>query len=265
MSKYIFYELKEKTAYITLDDPATKNSLHFTVLKDIQEFFQTAESDPRVRCVVLKGTGGVFSSGGNINSMNDPSQRIIDGEVLEGEKIIKLFSDTVWKIRQCLKPTVACLEGVVAGAAISLALACDFRYAADGCKMVFAFPQVGLMADSGILALLKNIAGYPAATELALFGGKIGTQKAISLGLINEAVPREEYDSFVESKIKQLSNGPTLAYRASKICLNALLEKDFEICTDLEKKLIPLLRNSNDHKEAVNSFIEKRQPVFTNS
>lgn len=265
MDSYISYEVKNGIAYIILNDPATKNSLHFTVLADLRRFFEMAGNDRDIRCVVLRGANGVFSSGGNVNSMQDPAQRVIDGEVLEGIRIIRLFSDAVWAIRRCLKPVVCCIEGVAAGAAVSIALACDFRYAKENARLVFSFAKVGLMADTGVIALIKNLAGYQAATELSLTGSVLNAADAMKMGLINRVIPEEEFEAFTEARIRELAEGPTLSYAATKACLNAVTEEDFKRCIAMEEAYIPMLRESNDHKEGVRAFLEKRKPVFTNS
>ena len=160
------------------------------------------------------------------------------------------------------KPTVAVLPGPAAGAGLSLALACDLRYAADTAVMTTAFANVGLAGDFGGTWFLTQLVGPAKARELYLFSERIGAAEAERLGLVNAVYPAAELEEQALGRARRLAAGPRLTYRYMKENLNRAIHADLAECLDLEAVHHLRTFDTEDHREAARAFVEKRAPVF---
>jgi 2-(1,2-epoxy-1,2-dihydrophenyl)acetyl-CoA isomerase len=253
------YEQKNGIGLITLNDPENRNIISGVIVDELEQCLDACAENPDVRVIVLKGAGKAFSAGGNINRMKE---RIDAGRYAEYGTGIRKLSRIVVRLRNIRKPIIAAIHGAAAGGGLNLALACDFRIAADDTKFVFAFVNIGLVPDVGGPLPLVRIAGVARATELLMTGRRFTAREASDWGLINEAVPLEELEEATMKLAAKLSQGPTLSYGCIKAMINRVAFSGLELELDNEAEYQVLCAGSEDHKEGVNAFLEKRIPVF---
>jgi 2-(1,2-epoxy-1,2-dihydrophenyl)acetyl-CoA isomerase len=254
MFETIKYEVRNHIAWLTLSRPDKLNAFTEQLNKEVQKALKLASNDQEVRTIVITGEGRAFCSGEDLDGVND--------DMDHGEVLRKRYNPMLLELDKCEKPIVAALNGVAAGAGMSLALACDFRVASDKASFVQAFIHVGLIPDAGNLYFLPRIIGHAKALELAVFGEKIKAEDAKNLGLVTKVIPSDEWETGVEDFAIRLAAMPTKAIGLIKRNLKAswhlslpeFLEKDAE-----GQRIAGL---SNDHKEGIQAFMEKRKPVF---
>ncbi len=244
---------------ITIDNPKTFNALTLQVVDEIIHSLSVLESDDSVKVIVITGAGKAFSSGGDI--------RYFATLLAKGESIplkgIEDISKLILKIRSIPKPCIAALNGVVAGAGCSLALACDFRIMVDNANFVEAFIDLAVSGDSGNLYFLNKIIGSAKATELMMLGSSVTPKEAEAMGLVTKVVSQESFDDEVNKLSLKLVNGPSFAYAKLKDLTNRInFGQEFQDYLKIEAKHMFDCALSEDFKEAVQSFIEKRKPNF---
>lgn len=259
MDDALLSTLKNGILTLTLNRPERLNALDVPLFDRLRDACAAAATDPAVRVVVLRGAGRAFSAGGDIvtQRVDLPYDERVDG--LRGRAVTALL------LHRMPKPTIAMLRGAVAGAAISFALGCDFRIASDTTKFVPAFARAGYSGDYGVSYLLPLIVGQAKARELLFLGDAIEIAAAERLGLVNQVVADNELEATVEALAERLAAGPTLAYRYMKQNLFLAETATFEQVLDVETANMVRSILSDDGKEAVQAFREKRAPKFRGS
>jgi 2-(1,2-epoxy-1,2-dihydrophenyl)acetyl-CoA isomerase len=220
--------------------------------------------DASVRVVVIRGAEGCFCAGGDISMMAAKAENL-KKSILPKENpsanMIRL-NNVATTIREMEKPVIAHLEGAVAGAGLAIAMACDFSYAAEDCKMLFAFVKLGLVPDTGSVHMLAHRVGIPRATELLMTGKTFSGADAASWGIITGAFPADALDAYVEKTAYGLAKGPTLAYAKIKALLNRATATGLQESMLNETEYQMILNRSEDHLEAIEAFMAKRPPAF---
>lgn len=166
------------------------------------------------------------------------------------------------RLRTIAKPTIAWIEGAVAGAGMSIAMCCDFSIAAEDAKMVFAFVNIGFVPDCGITHMLTKSIGRTRATELLMSGRRFSGADAAQWGMITAAVPRENLEETVQKYIYKYSHGPGVAYAQIKKMINSCTMRELNACMQEEVEAQYICSKTEDHKAAVDAFCEKRKPEF---
>lgn len=245
-------------AAITLDDPASKNALSNPVIEELARIFFLCEQDESVKLVLLRGAGGAFSSGGNIRTLKEQ----IDRRAWDKGTLAHLC-DAARRLKDLSKPTVCVIEGTAAGAGVGLAMACDFSIAVQGSKFTCAFINLALVPDAGSTELLVRTAGVCRAKELLLLGGVFTAEEAARWGVISWAVPKEALEERVDALCKKLLAASSTAYGRIKTLVNRCAYPDFDgnLLGEAEYQYASLI--SDDHKEGVCAFLEKRTPDFS--
>ncbi|UGA53663.1 enoyl-CoA hydratase/isomerase family protein [Vibrio sp. VB16] len=244
---------------ITLDNPKTMNAITIQVIDEVIDSLDVLDKDNNVKVIVITGTDKSFSSGGDIRHF---AGLLAKGKTLPTEGIENI-GKMIMKIRTTLKPCIAALNGVVAGAGCSVALACDFRIIPDTEKIVEAFINLALCGDSGNLYLLNKMVGSARTTEIMMLGKTLSADEAKNLGLVNKVVKREDFSDTVNKFALRLANGPLFAYAKQKDLINKInFGNDFEEYLAIEAKYMKESSMTEDFKEGVQSFIEKRAPKF---
>ena len=246
-------------AYITLNDPANMNPVNAQAMKDLVVCLDHCEEDSSIRAVVIRGAGGHFSAGGDVKGM----KARLDQGVNTTRSGIRAGGEFIMRLKTISKPTIAWIEGAAAGVGMSIALACDFSIAAEDTKMVFAFVNIGFVPDGGITYMLSRAVGTVRATELLMSGRKFTAAEAKSWGMITEAVPKEELEATVQRYIRKYSTGPSVAYANIKALINRTCYSELNFCMQNEVPAQYACSTSDDHREAVTAFVEKRKPAFT--
>ncbi|WP_419911515.1 enoyl-CoA hydratase-related protein [Candidatus Poriferisodalis sp.] len=261
----IAVEITDGVMTITLNRPDRRNAMSGPMLDGLVAALADAETASDVGALVLTGAGGAFCAGGDVKGMaaaggeggGSPLQ--YDARVHNQRRNQR---DTSGKLYEIPKPTIAALPGAAAGAGLSLALACDLRYAAPNAIMTTAFARVGFSGDYGGTWFMSRLIGSAKARELYFLSDRVDMDQAVSLGLVNGVFPAERLMDEVGAIARRLASGPTVAYRYMKENLNRAVHGDMGECLDMEAAHHIHTGQTDDHKEAAQAFVEKREPVF---
>ncbi|MPM19959.1 1,2-epoxyphenylacetyl-CoA isomerase [bioreactor metagenome] len=264
MEKFVLCEKNDTVGTVTLHDPEKMNAFSQPLVAELTEALETMWYDSAIRAVIIRGSGGNFSAGGDLKGMKarvDCHRQGLEPPSDVGRNMRGL-NRLVLTVRRTNKPVIAQLEGAVAGGGLGLAMACDFSIAEEGCKFVFAFSNIALAPDMGATLLLSRRVGVPKATELMMTGCRFSGRQAADWGIVTEAVPAQELEPRVLSLARKLSNGPTCSYAAVKEAINRNAYGGLEAALEAEVAVQSRLARSEDHMEAVTAFLEKRAASF---
>jgi 2-(1,2-epoxy-1,2-dihydrophenyl)acetyl-CoA isomerase len=247
-------------AVLTLNRPERRNALTRTLLDALAGTLAAVEADDDVACVVLTGAGGAFCAGGDVKDMAaGGDEEPFDARV---QRQRRSHHETAGRLHRMPKPTIAALPGPAAGAGLSLALACDLRYAAEGAVLTTAFARVGFAGDYGGTWFLTRLVGPAKARELYFFAERVAAAEAQRLGLVSAVFPDDALEAEVLERARRLAAGPRLALRYMKENLNRAITGTLEDALDLEATHHLHTGTTEDHREAATAFVEKREPVF---
>ncbi len=252
---HVNYELRGGLAIITLDRPEKMNALTVEMREALGTYFETAARDPAVRAVLLRAAGKAFCASGDVGKMGDFT-------AASGQQLLKLAQRMVRNLANIEKPVVAAVRGAVAGIGWSMALACDAVIASDTARFTQVFRHVGLAPDGGAIYFLTQHLGVQRAKELVYSGRRIDAQEALGLGLVNRVLPDDELDAVAFEYARDLASGPTFALGVAKKMFKLMYQPDLETLLDAEAWAQGLTLLTDDHKEGVRAFFEKRKPRF---
>ena len=258
-------EVDQGVMTITLNRPDRRNAMSDAMLNGLVASLADAEGATDVGAVLLTGAGGGFCAGGDVKGMaasggeggGSPLQ--YDARVHNQRRNQR---DTSGKLYEMPKPTIAALPGAAAGAGLGLALACDLRYAADTAVMTTAFARVGFSGDYGGTWFMSRLVGSAKARELYYLSERVDMDEALRLGLVNGVFPADQLMDEATAIARRLAAGPTVAYRYMKENLNRAVHGEMGECLDMEAAHHIHCGTTEDHKNAVQAFVEKREPVF---
>jgi 2-(1,2-epoxy-1,2-dihydrophenyl)acetyl-CoA isomerase len=257
----ILYRVEPPLAWITLNRPEKKNALAGSMREDLQSRIEHAGSDGAVRCLILTGAGDAFCSGGDISVMAELKQK------RAGFQEIVRWLDAGGRIVAALanlpKPTLACVNGVAAGAGCNLALACDFRIASQSASLGESFARVGLHPDWGGTYFLPRLVGTSKALELFATGEMIQAEEALRIGLVNRVVPAPRLEEETLSFARRLCAVPPLSFLAAREAVRRSLSGSLSAMLVFEKQAQQRCWESEDSAEGIRAFLEKRRPEFT--
>ncbi|MBK9334476.1 MAG: enoyl-CoA hydratase/isomerase family protein [Ignavibacteria bacterium] len=256
MYNTILFEKKEAVLYITLNRPEVFNAFNEDMLIELNDAFEKAAGNKEIRCIVLTGAGKAFCSGQDLKDFNEKKSTF-------KEALDKRYNPLIKKITEINAPVICALNGVAAGAGMSLALACDYRIGAENSSMTEVFINVGLVPDSGSGFFLPRIVGYAKAFELCITGEKITANEALKLGLLNKVVSNNALlKKYTDITAKQFASRPTYAIGLIKQLLRNSFESDLQSILEKESEFQQRAGETNDFQEGINSFLEKRKPAF---
>ena len=242
-------------AIVTINNPQRRNAMGREMRVALRDtIHQLMVADPDSRAIVLTGAGGQFSAGADISEMTKRT-------VLQGRTILAESCEVVRQLTGGPKPVVAAVEGSAFGAGLSLAVACDHLVAASNARFCAAFLRIGLVPDTGILWTLPQKVGMSKARELLSLAREIDGPEAGRIGLANQVVETGQALPAAIAYAKALAQQPPLGMALLKNALTFSIE-DMDAALRAEIDFQPILRQSKDHLEAANAFIEKRTPVF---
>src|SRR6516225_10663809 len=251
-------------AVITMNRPGRRNAFSQAMLSAMAAVLAQVETDDAVGCVVLTGAGGAFCAGGDVKSMaaspaGPGGGRSLDAAIHRQRLNQRATSGRLWGMP---KPTIAAITGPAAGAGLSLALVCDLRYAVEGAVLTTAFARVAFSGDYGGTWFLTRLVGSAKAKELYYFSDRISAADAERLGIVNEVFPAADFDLEVRQRARRLADGPRLAYRYMKENLNRAVSGELGACMDIEATHHVHTGLTEDHREAAQAFVERREPRF---
>jgi 2-(1,2-epoxy-1,2-dihydrophenyl)acetyl-CoA isomerase len=251
----VLSEIKNGIAFITLNRPEKFNAFNREMALLLQEKLDACKTDA-VRSVYITGAGKAFSAGQDLAEVVDPNgpgmQRILSEH----------YNPIVTRIRELEKPVVAAVNGVAAGAGANIALCCDVVVAADSASFIQAFSKIGLIPDSGGTHTLPRLIGWQKASALMMLGDKVTAMEAERIGMIYKVFAA---DTFHEEAVKiatTLSQMPTRGLAYTKQVLSMSFTTTFEEQLNDEDVFQQKAAQTDDYKEGVAAFLEKRQPVF---
>ncbi|GEB32455.1 MULTISPECIES: enoyl-CoA hydratase-related protein [Brevibacillus] len=256
MYETILYEVSEGVAIVTLNRPDKFNAFTEVMHKEIIAALKQAQKDDAVRCILLTGAGRAFNAGQDLSEVSG-------GDVDFGGFLRERYNPMILQMHKTEKPIVAAVNGVAAGAGMSVALACDIRLASEKASFVNAFVGIGLVPDSGGCYFLPRIVGIGKALELAMTGEKVSAQEALGIGLVNQVYPAESFMEDALAYARKLAALPTRAIGLIKRAMYKGLEMGLEETLAYEAYAQEAAGSTADHKEGVAAFMEKRAPRFT--
>lgn len=252
----ILFEIKNSIAFITFNRPEKYNAFNREMALLLQESLNECEKNISIRCVYITGAGKAFSAGQDLAEVADPG-----GPGME--KILsEHYNPIVTRIRNLSKPVLAVVNGVAAGAGANIALCCDVVIATESASFIQAFSKIGLIPDSGGTYFLPRLIGFQRASALMMLGDKVSASEAESVGMIYKKFSDELFIIEAEKIATTLSQLPTKGLAFTKQALNKSLGQNFEEQLKTEDNFQQKASLTNDFKEGVAAFINKRKANF---
>ena len=249
---------------LTMNRPEARNAMSGGMNAAMQEMLAQFEADTEIRCVVLTGAGKGFCAGGDVKGMAASGDGTVGTNTIDSAIHRQRVHQraTSGKLFKMPKPTLASLPGAAAGAGLSYALACDLRIMASNAILTTAFARVGFSGDYGGSYFMTQLIGSAKARELYYLSDRVNAEEALDLGLTNWVCEPEELEEKTLEIALRLANGPSVAYRYMKENLNRAMSGEIDDCLDLEATHHIHCGQTEDHRNAVKAFVEKKEPFF---
>jgi 2-(1,2-epoxy-1,2-dihydrophenyl)acetyl-CoA isomerase len=256
----LLYEVKDRIATLTLNRPDRLNALNDALRDDLYDAMLKSGADPEVSVLVVTGAGRGFCSGGDVKGM---SERNASGQVsTPAERYAPMRDRIVRAMRDCPKPIIAAVNGAAAGAGMNLALACDMRIASSAAKFSQSFVKRGLPPDWAGSWLLPRVVGTAKACELIFTGDSIDAQQALRLGIVNAVAEPDALMSETYKLAKKIADNAPIAVQLSKRAIYHNQDVDLRAGLEFESFAQTICKDTEDYREGVKAFVEKRAPVF---
>lgn len=253
--KHVLKEVLDGVLYLKLNRPERLNAFSPEMISTLKESIKQAKENDSIRVIVISGTGRSFCSGGDVKTMGSR-------EPLLTYKHIGRLNELILTMQSIEKPIIAAVHGYAAGAGFNLALACDLIVAADNSKFVLSFSKVGLVSDGGGHYFLSRVIGPYRAKELLFNAEPIDVEEANRLGIVNQVFPIEHFEEKVVEYANKIAQGPTVAYGFIKKLVDQSLNSTLKEILEQEQITQATVVTTEDHKEGVLAFKEKREPNF---
>ena len=252
-------QVTDRIATLTFHRPEKLNALSQQLISDSIATLRAWSIDPAVGVIIVTGSGRAFCAGGDVSNMAKDTGRSLE-ESIDG---LRAWQELSWLLYSIPKVTIAAVNGFAMGAGLGVSLACDLRIASDQAKFGTAYAKVGYGGDFGTTWLLTHYAGASKAKELMFLGDMIDAAEAHRLGLVNRVVPHDQFESEVRQWAARIAAGPLTSFRYMKANINLATHADFRTLLDREAETHLRCGQTDDHKEGVRAFLEKRAPQFT--
>ena len=256
----LIVDVEGDVAIVRMNNATRLNALSPTMTREMLEALEKLRADEAIRAIVLTGEGRGFSAGADLSEFGEPYAK---GERPQLSLFLKEgYNKLIPLLAEMPKPLIAAINGVVAGAGISLALACDLRIAGDGATFTTAWVKIGLVPDAGSSYLLPRTVGMPKAIELAMLSERVDALSALGIGLVHRVVPHESLMDEVRGLAGQLARLPTVALGLTRRLLEEASHLSLSEALDREAEVQDQAAATEDHIEGVLAFLDKRGPVF---
>jgi 2-(1,2-epoxy-1,2-dihydrophenyl)acetyl-CoA isomerase len=247
-------------ATITLNRPEKFNAMTTDMWRGLPKLIQEVSNNDSVKVLIITGAGKAFCAGSDAGRL---ASRISGEEGAKTQKELTApIGAEVLSLAELRKPTIAAINGVTAAAGVSIVLACDIRIASDQAKFVLAWVKMGLIPDGGATYFLARLLGPSKTLELAFTGNSIDATGAERIGLVNKVVPHKELMAVAKELAASIAEGPPIAIELMKKGVYRALVHDLESQLDFESYAQGICRQTEDHREGVQAFVQKRKPEF---
>lgn len=257
----ILTHVENRVATLTFNRPDKLNALSRELLNQSIDCLKRWSRDPEIGAIVLTGAGRAFCAGGDVSMMakQDEAPPSLEQQI-DG---LREAQELSWLLYNIPKVTIAAVNGHAMGAGLGVCLSCDLRIASESAKFGTAYAKVGFGGDFGTTWLLARSVGAAKAKELFFLGDILDAAEAHRLGLVNRVVAADQLAAQVGEIATRIAHGPLVSYRYMKANVNLAMTTDFRTLLDREAETHLRCGQTEDHKEGVRAFLEKRQPNFT--
>lgn len=256
MWKACKFDTDNGIAILTLNRPEQLNALNTDMFDEIIAACDIVNNDENLKVLIITGAGRGFSTGGDISNLATIS------EPQAAHRIFNHSTKAIKAVYDLKKPVIAAVNGPVAGASLSLMMASDLILSSESAVFGFSFINVAFCPDSGCSHFLVKKVGYHKAFEILVFGKKLGSNEALTLGLVNSVVPNDQIMIRATEWAKQIMSGPGMTIAMDKKLLRMAADNNFERQAEQESSFQVMAWMSEDFKEGTTAFIEKREPIF---
>ena len=253
-------ETKDGVATLTLNRPERMNALGDTLREDFLDALTRSAADPDVRVIIVTGTGKAFCAGGDVKAMNEAKEAGRERPLID--KIAPSRDRTLLAMRDAPQPIIAAVNGAAAGAGMNLALGCDIRIASTTARFGETFAKRGLHPDWGGTYFLPRLVGMAKACEMIFTGDMIDAQEALRLGIVSAVYPPDELMPAVRELAGKIAAGPPIAIRLAKRALYHGEGVDLRSALEFETFAQNVCSETEDAREGIRAFVEKRPPSF---
>lgn len=246
--------------WVTLNRPESLNAMSRTMMLELQHYFGELYTRPEIRAVVLRGAGKAFCAGLDLKERREPGE----GGPVNGLRVQRRVSEIVMRMRRAPQPIISLIHGAASGGGFALALASDIRLAGPRARMNAAFIRIGLTAcDVGVSYFLPRLVGSALASELLLTGAFIDAERALKVGLVSDVVPEAEFEARAQAMVDAILANSPLGVRLTKEALNMNIDaQSLEAAIALEDRQQILCAQTDDMREGIGAFLEKRDPTY---
>jgi enoyl-CoA hydratase/carnithine racemase len=246
--------------WVTLNRPESLNAMSRTMMLELQHYFGELYTRPEIRAVVLRGAGKAFCAGLDLKERREPGE----GGPVNGLRVQRRVSEIVMRMRRAPQPIISLIHGAASGGGFALALASDIRVAGPRARMNAAFIRIGLTAcDVGVSYFLPRLVGSALASELLLTGAFIDAERALKVGLVSDVVPEAELEARGQAMVDAILANAPLGVRLTKEALNMNIDaQSLEAAIALEDRQQILCAQTDDMREGIGAFLEKRDPAY---
>jgi len=254
----LLFDVRDNVAHIMLNRPEAANSINEEMGKDLMHAALRCDEDPEIRAVLITGAGRMFSGGGDLKAFLSKGDQL----PYHVKEITTYLHAAMSRLTRMDAPVVAAVQGAVAGAGMSIAIACDIVVAAETARFMVAYTRAGLTPDGSATYFLPRIIGLKRALELTLTNRMFSAQEALQWGLITRVVPDNELLAQARAIAVQLATGPTRAYGVSKRLLHSGWTETLETQMENESQAIANSARTADAREGITAFLEKRPAKY---
>lgn len=255
----LLFTVVDGVATVTLNRPKALNAFSQQMQRELAAVIAHLADDDTVRAVILTGAGRAFCAGGDIAEMEAAAEPV---PLAGRNKLHRMLTTVLMPLVRLEKPVIAAVNGVAVGAGMNLALAADIALVAENAMFSQAFVKVGLVPDTGGLYLLTRLIGLNRAKELCFTGRMIAASEAMELGLVNRVLPPDELMPAAMALAQELARGATAAIGLTKSLLNIAPTATLEEMAEFESYALAVVLSTEDHREGIRAFREKRPPLF---
>ena len=260
-TRQLLCHIEDGVGVVTLNRPEARNALSDSLTPALRRIMPELAAMPEVGCVLLTGAGQAFCAGGDVKSMNagPPVEQTTEQKIATLRHKQATLTAMIYELE---KPVIAALPGPAAGAGLSIALACDIRIAAERAFITTAFRNIGLSGDYGGSWFLTQLVGTAKARELYYTADRVSVRECERLGIVNRVVADDELHAEALALAKRIAAGPPIAIGYMKENLNRAVSQDLRTCLDMEADRLIRVQQTEDFREAVRAFVDKRPPTF---